>query len=89
MQFDDNVADTQRRIGKLEIRLAEATRRELKRLARVLTYKADVYGPQGRIYSHTAKWEVRDGVLWHGSQAYDPDTLCDGHGRTIDAESMY
>jgi hypothetical protein len=63
--------------------------RELKRLAKVLTYKADIYGPNGRIYGFEAKFAVRDGKLFHGTVELDPSTLTDGHGRTITSDSNF
>lgn len=81
-------ANKARRLARLEKDLVVATRRELKRLAKYLTYKADIYGPTGRIYSCDAKWTVREDVLgkaylFHGDKLIDPEQLCDGHGRTI------
>lgn len=67
---------------KAELQIAE--RREFKRLAKVLTFKADIYGPNGRIYSHMARWAVSDeGQLMHGTTIIDPATLTDGNGRVI------
>jgi len=82
------------KLAKLQAQLEIAQRRELKRLAKVLTYKADVYGPEGRIHSHEAKWTVRNDMggkacLYHGDMAYLADELSDGHGRTITTDSMY
>ena len=79
-------------LTKLYVKLNIAERRELKRLARVLTYKADVYGPTGRIYSFEAPWTVGvDGAgkpaLFHGTKQYDPNTLRDGHGQLITDDS--
>jgi hypothetical protein len=74
-------------IAKVEARLAVAKRRELKRLARVLRFKADVYGPEGRIYGFDAPFAVRDGKLFHGEKELDPAKLRDGHGRPIHDES--
>lgn len=68
---------------KAELQIAE--RRELKRLAKHLTYKADIYGPLGRIYSFEAKFHVRDDKLFHGEIELDPAKLYDGHGRPITA----
>lgn len=62
-------------------------RKELRKLAETLTYKSDVYGPKGRIFSFEARWRVRDGRLLHGAQEYDPASLYDGHGRPITPES--
>jgi hypothetical protein len=76
-------------IERKQAQLVIAERRELKRLARYLTFKADIYGPTGRIYSCDAKWTVRDGKLFHGNKVIDPNTLTDGHGRTIDPDSNY
>ena len=81
-------ANKARRLVQLERDLLIANRRELKRLAKYLTYKADIYGPTGRIYSCDAKWTVREDVLgkaylFHGDKIIDPEQLCDGHGRTI------
>lgn len=70
-------------IAKVEARLEVAKRRELKRLANVLKYKADIYGPEGRIYGFEAKFAVRDGKLFHGKKELDPAKLRDGHGRLI------
>lgn len=71
-------------LERKERELVTATRRELKRLAKVLTFKADIYGPNGRIYSHEAQWSVTpDGTLMHGTAVLDPATLRDGNGRAI------
>jgi hypothetical protein len=60
-------------------------RRRVKRLAEELTYKADIYGPIGRIYSFKAPWKVdTDGKLFHGDTEYDPKDLYDGHGRYLE-----
>lgn len=69
--------------------LEKRRRRYLRRLAETLTYKADVYGPTGRIFSHQAKWKVIDGRLLHGDIEYQPEQLTDGHGRQITDESSY
>ena len=70
--------------AQLESKLAVAKRRELKRLAQHLTYKADIYGPEGRIYSGDAKFIVStDGKLFHGAKELDVAKLTDGHGRAI------
>lgn len=71
------------KIAKLEANLVIAKRQYLKRLARVLQFKADIYGPNGRIYACDAKFAVRDGKLFHGEIELDPDLLRDGHGRPI------
>ena len=55
----------------------------LRRLAKLLTYKADIYGPQGRIFSFEAQWRVEGEQLFHGDKLVDPDTLRDGHGNLI------
>ena len=71
-------------LERKERELVTATRRELKRLAKVLTLKADIYGPNGRIYSHEAKWSVTpDGTLMHGNAIINPSSLRDGHGQQI------
>lgn len=74
------------KVAKLEAKLAVEKRRYLKRLAAVLKYKADIYGPKGRIYAADAKFAVRDGKLFHGDIELNPDSLCDGHGRKIYAD---
>ena len=74
------------KVAKLELKLVVEERRYLKRLAAVLRYKADIYGPNGRIFGFEAKFAVRDGKLFHGSAELNPDSLCDGHGRKIYAE---
>jgi hypothetical protein len=81
------------KVAKKQAELAVAVRRELKRLCKVLTYKADVYGPNGRIYSHEGKWEVTPGnqlvfVKVPGTSptiytVYNPEQLTDGHGQII------
>jgi hypothetical protein len=60
-------------------------RRRLKKLAEELTYKADIYGPEGRIYSFMNKWSVsEDGKLMFGEKKFNvPGDLYDGHGRDI------
>lgn len=71
-------------LAKKQQQLPIARRRELKRLARHLTYKADIYGPSGRIYAAEAKFTVSDdGRLFHGQTELDPAQLYDGHGQTI------
>lgn len=82
------------RLAKLREKLPAAARRELKQLAKTLTYKADVYRAGfGRIYPDAGKWSVRPvgasfGLFLADTQI-DPDSLCDGHGRTITADSNY
>lgn len=87
IMLEDDVSEARRRIAKLEEQFEVALRRELKRLAGLLTYKADIYGPNGRIYSHTAKWTVGwlncKPSLFHGSLAIDHTKLFDGHGELI------
>ena len=63
---------------------AAARRRSNRRLARYLTYKADVYGPNGRIFSFEHKWSSSvNGALLLDGVEIDPDTLRDGNGRVI------
>jgi hypothetical protein len=96
IESSDRCSDRDKLIPRLRAKLAKkeadlviATRRELKRLAHTLTFKADIYGPTGRIHSHELKWTVRDNKLFHGDKEIDPATLCDGHGRLITWESGY
>jgi hypothetical protein len=71
-------------LAKKKAELPAAERRELKRLARLLTYKADIYGPNGRIYGFEAEFTVSaEGKLFHGTVELDPAQLHDGHGRLI------
>ena len=64
--------------------LAVALRRENKRLVQRLRYKADVYGPSGRIYSFEHKWAVsKSGDLLLDGAPIDPDSLLDCNGRII------
>jgi hypothetical protein len=65
------------------------TTKQLKALAEVLTYKADIYGPFRRIYGWEAEFRVVKGELFHGETKLDPSTLRDGHGRRITADSNY
>jgi len=85
------------KIGKLREQYPATLKRELKRLCVVLTYKADVYGPHGRIFSHEGKWSVveqRDGLLalcfirakQGAGYCYNPEDLRDGHDQTIYAD---
>ncbi len=75
-------------ILKKQAELIVAHRREMKRLAWVLTYKSDIYGPTGRIWNHVAKFHVTsDGKLYHGTTELDPAKLTDGHGRLITTDS--
>ena len=58
--------------------------RDLKRLARVLTSKADIYVYRGRrIYGFEAAFAVIGDELFHGTTKLDPAALIDGHGRFI------
>lgn len=60
------------------------TTSDLQKLARLLSEKSDIYSPTlGRIYAFEARFDVRDGKLFHGSRELDPATLTDGHGRRI------
>jgi len=60
-------------LARKKAELPIAARRELKRLAKVLTYKWDIYGPNGRIYAADAKFTVSpDGKLFHGTTELDP-----------------
>ena len=83
------------KLAKAQIALPIAERRELKALAKVLTYKADIYAPGGRIFSCDGTWAVDAAGLLFIDRAtgharpIDPATLCDGHGRTITADSGY
>lgn len=87
--------EDQNKIDKLTTKLARkatqytvARRRFLKRIARTLQLKPDVYGPQGRIYSFQAKWRASDnGLLMHGDTPYDLTSLSDGNGGPIDDQS--
>jgi len=65
------------------------TTKQLKALAEVLTYKADIYGPYKRIYGFEAEFRVIKGELFHGENKLDPATLTDGHGRRITGDSNY
>ena len=65
------------------------TTKQLKALAEVLTYKADIYGPNGRIYGWEGEFKVIKGELFHGENKLDPSTLRDGHGRRITEDSNY
>jgi hypothetical protein len=56
---------------------------KLKKLAKLLTYKADIYGPNGRIYACDAAFTVQNGKLFHGQTEIDPTTLRDGNGNPI------
>lgn len=76
------------RLERCRRELPVAKRRELKRLARTLTLKADIYATGiGRIFACDARFIVRGERLFHGTRELDPATLCDGHGRTITADS--
>lgn len=55
----------------------------LKRLAKILTYKADVYVPGRRLYSHDHKFRVVGNSLLHGGSTIDPNQVFDGNGRNI------
>jgi hypothetical protein len=80
-------------IGNKRAQLFRAVNRELKALAKHLTYKADIYGPNGRIFSCDGCWGV--GTADDGSQCltytthgnvlthYKPEQLRDGNGQTI------
>ena len=82
--YDQQCASMERKIAKLQADLIKATRRELKCLAKTLTYKADVYHPDiGRIFHTEAKWYVDGDKLYHGVIRIDPAKLTDGHGRPI------
>jgi len=73
--------------ARLRRDLAIATRRENKRLVRRLRYKADIYGPFGRIYSFEHKLGVSPtGELPLDGVPVDPYTLRDGNGRIITCE---
>ena len=65
------------------------TTKQLKALAEVLTYKADIYGPNGRIYGWEAPFRVVKGELFHGENKLDPSTLTDGHARRITEDSNF
>jgi hypothetical protein len=85
------------RLPKLKAKYPVALRRELKRLAQFLTYKADIYYPGvGRIYSCDGKWSVIDGpalVFTHRETkavlTVDRNQLTDGHGQLITIEDNY
>ena len=81
------------RIVKLEADHTKARRREHRALARALIYKADVYGPNGRIYSSDGFWGSNDeGVTFTNAKtqvvtSYRPEDLRDGHGNLIVVDS--
>lgn len=81
------------KLQKLESDLPVAVRRELKQLAKVLKYKADVYGPDGRIFSCDGEWSVINNCLVFTDRetktqtTYNPEHLTDGHGQIIDGDS--
>lgn len=83
------------RINKKEADLVVAERRYLKQLAKVLNCKADVYGPNGRMFTwddesdKRTPYTVRDGKLFHGEVEIDHTKLTDGHGRGIYPHSDY
>jgi hypothetical protein len=81
---------TMQSLKKKTEQLEKSEMRELRKLVKTLTYKADVYGPHGRIYSWENKWTVTPaGKLKHGEKEYDAEELTDGHGRKIRAHSNY
>ena len=59
------------------------TTKQLNALAKILMRKADIYGPNGRIYGFEAPFRVINGELFHGENKLDPATLRDGHGHRI------
>lgn len=70
--------------ARLRRDLAVAVRRENKRLVQRLRYKADIYGPSGRIYSFEHNWSVSpSGDLLLDGAPIDPCSLRDGNGRII------
>ena len=57
--------------------------KQLKALAALLARKADIYGPNGRIYGFEAPFRVIGDELFHGDSKLDPSALRDGHGNPI------
>lgn len=59
-------------------------KQRMEKLIEGLTYKADIYGPNGRIYSFKAPWRFDEhGNLFHGEVQYQLKDLYDGHCRPI------
>ena len=65
------------------------TTKQLNALAKILMRKADIYGPNGRIYGWEGEFKVIKGELFHGENKLDPSTLRDGHGRRITEDSNF
>jgi len=63
--------------------------KRLHKLVDFLSYKADVYDTNGRIYTASAQYTLdSNGVIRHGSRVVDLATLTDGHGRKISTAGM-
>ena len=77
------------KLAKLKAALPVAELRDLKRLARHLNYKADIYYPGGRLYARDGKFVVDAaglGFVNHETGHLTPlelDKLTDGHGQVI------
>jgi len=82
-------AQVERLIAKRSI----AQRREARAVARLLVFKADVYGPAGRIFSFQGKWKAKGDSLSFTQKGvetiYRISELSDGHGRGITSDSSY
>lgn len=57
--------------------------KQLNKLAKYLTFKADIYSDSGRIYGFENKFIVKDGKLFHGTKELNPCRLFDGNGQQI------
>lgn len=72
------------KVARKRAALVTAERRELKQLASLLNYKADIYyAGRGRLYVSDHKFTTQDGKLFYGKAEIDPSQLYDGHGHAI------
>ena len=65
------------------VKVCEQKLQAVEKRVEILMRKADIYGPNGRIYGFEAPFRVINGELFHGENKLDPATLRDGHGHRI------
>lgn len=63
--------------------LATDSPKYLKRLARILNEKGDVYSPAGRLYAFDGGFKVVGSTIQHRGYVIEHERLTDGNGRSI------
>lgn len=72
------------KLERLEAQLKQSTKKQLGLLVQKLETQPDIYASGTRIYTFEHRWKLTEkGTLFHGETEYQPETLTDGHGRSI------